>query len=66
MKYNWRKLGMDELILSTDYHSLDDGLTKMPVVNPETVGQTPSQFSKDRTFWRMTVEDDTLKPWWKK
>lgn len=47
-------MGMDEKIQSGDFHSLDDGKVLFTIKSPETIGQTPKDFSPERSWW--TIE----------
>lgn len=50
----FRRLKQDEKIQHGDFHSLDDGKVLMPLRSPETsVGDIPSSFNPDRSFWRI-------------
>ena len=42
----------DDTIRLGDFHSIDGGKTFNTVMNDETIGSRPGEFSKDRTFWR--------------
>lgn len=46
-----RRVEQDEPIPPGALHSLDEGGTLKPIVNLDTIGKTPSQFSKERSFW---------------
>lgn len=49
----YRKLESNEKIQPWDMHSLSNGAQLLPIANPkETIGQTPADFSKERTWWR--------------
>ncbi len=54
------KVEMNEPIKKRAFHSYGD-FGPVPILHPETVGQTPSNFSPKRTFWNpcgdMTVEE---------
>lgn len=49
----FRKLESHEKIRLCDFHSLDEGKMILPIVNTESVGDTPSEFSPERSFWRV-------------
>lgn len=52
----FRQVEQDETIAPSDFHSLDGGMQSMfKILNADTVGQKPSDFSPDRTFWRPTL-----------
>lgn len=53
-KITLRKLAQNELIPPGAYHSLDDGKTIYPIVNQDTIGDIPSRFAHDRSFWVIT------------
>lgn len=58
----FRKLGMDEKIQSGDFHSLDDGKVLFTIKSPETIGQTPKDFSPERSWW--TIEKmEKMRSW---
>ena len=46
----YKKLGRDEVIKEGAMHSLRDG-DLSPIVNPKTIGDTPSNFSDKRNFY---------------
>lgn len=48
----WYRLKNNQTIQANDMHSLDSGVTLVSIKDPETIGQTPEHFSKDRSFWR--------------
>lgn len=54
VKMVFRRLSLDDIILPGDFHSLNDGLNLNPIRNDSTIGQTPRNFAKDRSFWRPT------------
>lgn len=47
------RLEDDEIITPNCYHSMNDGRTLVPIANIGTIGQKPSDFSKDRSFWKI-------------
>ncbi len=48
-----KKLEDNEKITPCCYHSLDGGRTLKPIVNIDTIGQKPSDFSSGRSFWKV-------------
>lgn len=50
----FRKLLDHEKIKPSDFHSVDDGNTLNPIMNLDTLHKTPKDFSKERSFWRMS------------
>lgn len=57
---SFRKLASNELIAIGDFHSVDNGETLNPIQNPETIGWTPSNFSANRSFWRLEHDTPTI------
>jgi hypothetical protein len=49
----FRRLEDNETILKNDFHSIDDGQVLLSIKSSETIGQTPANFAKDRSFWRL-------------
>lgn len=47
----FRELDFGEQIPIGAFHSLDGGKTLFPVINENTFGQTPADFSSNRSFW---------------
>jgi len=48
------QLGSHDFIRQSDFHSIDNGESIRPIASPETIGDIPANFSKDRSFWRIT------------
>ena len=50
----FRRLSDNEKIERGDFHSLDNGITLMPLASDESIGQTPTEFNTFcRSFWRL-------------
>lgn len=47
----FRKIRQDEKIPLGAFHSLSEGDIMAPIMNQETIGQTPADFSPDRSFY---------------
>lgn len=45
----------DDIIPPSSFHSMDDGKTLNPILNVLTIGQKPSAFSPQRSFWIIDV-----------
>lgn len=57
-----RRLETDEKIRPNDFHSVDNGKTLMPIINIETIGQTPNDFKRE--FWRiLQISCDDFSLW---
>ncbi len=54
-KIKYVQLRPNDIIKAGAMHSIDFGLM-MPIFNEETIGQTPSEFSKERTFFNRVYE----------
>jgi hypothetical protein len=48
------RLDENAIIAPCDFHSMDGGQNLHQILHPETIGQRPSDFSPDRSFWRPT------------
>lgn len=59
-KMKFQQLARDEKIDWGDYHSTDNGEVLCPIANEETIGQYPSQFAKDRSFWRIVAGSNAI------
>ena len=57
----FRKLMDHEKIKPSDFHSMDNGDSLNPIMNIDTLHQTPKDFSNERSFWRMTDYNVTYK-----
>jgi hypothetical protein len=51
----YKKLQRDEVIEHGAMHTIDDGMMH-PVLNEETIGMKPADFSEERDFWNL-MED---------
>lgn len=57
IKLELQKLDQNEEITPDCYHSLDEGKTCFPIQNKDSIGQTPKDFSPDRSFWKVVYFD---------
>lgn len=50
----FRQLDKHETIEYGDLHSMDNGKVLMTIKDPKgTIGKKPTDFSKERTWWRL-------------
>jgi hypothetical protein len=57
-RFTFRKLELHEKIRPCDFHSMDNGATLNPIINQESIGESPKDFSTDRSFWRVIAIED--------
>jgi len=55
----FRKINRDEKIAPSDFQSYGEDGPFLPIVNKETISQTPDFFSENRCFWRM-IENESV------
>jgi hypothetical protein len=49
------RIDENDVIPPSSFHSMDNGKTLNPVINIDTIGQKPSDFSPERSFWIIDV-----------
>lgn len=50
------KLNRNDTIPYGAFHSLDNGKTLKPILNPDTINSKVNEFKEDRSFWVMKTE----------
>lgn len=58
----FKRIDNDQVIPPSALQSIDEGATLITIKNNETIGQKPSQFASDRSFWVPTQISDINNP----
>jgi len=49
----WERIKDNQPIPPCAFHTMGDDMTMRPIIHDDTVGKTPSEFAKERVFWKM-------------